>query len=222
MSLVLSGLAFVVAETLAAAAWTTPPYSYAHDVISDLGNPQCGPVGERVVCSPLSGLFNGTGLIAHGLLLGLAVVLLAAAGRTGRAVSAVGLATALGDVVVGLVPSSPATAENGTLWLHYAGATLAILGGNVLAVLIGRTDPTLPTGTRRASVALGVLGIAGAGVWLATSGHVPPGVPERVAVYAHVLWELLLGATLTAPALATTTSPTATSWSGVRSWPRTR
>ena len=42
-------------------------------------------------------------------------------------------------------------------------------------------------------VVLGAAGIVAALTWLATFGVVPPGIPEQAAVYAFVLWQLLIG-----------------------------
>ncbi|MEU2133209.1 hypothetical protein [Streptomyces sp. NPDC018352] len=44
---------WVVAEAIAAAARTDPPYSYATNHISDLGVPDRGTTSQdRVICSP--------------------------------------------------------------------------------------------------------------------------------------------------------------------------
>jgi hypothetical membrane protein len=198
-ALVLGALAFIVGETAAAHAWRDPGYSYRDNFISDLGNPQCGPYDGRVVCSPMHWLMNGA-FVGQGLLLGCAVW---AAGRTlqGRSRTVVlwtGGLTAAGFVLTGVVHSSPAATANGTLWLHYAGATLAILGGNTTAVLIGRKWRRLrvPAIAGYGSITLGTLGIVAALTWLATFGVTPPGVLERVAAYAFMLWQVVFGAFL--------------------------
>jgi hypothetical protein len=43
------------------------------------------------------------------------------------------------------------------------------------------------------ALVLGTVGIVAALTWLATFGMVPPGIPERTAVYAFVLWQLVIG-----------------------------
>ena len=43
------------------------------------------------------------------------------------------------------------------------------------------------------ALVLGTVGIVAALTWLATFGMVPPGIPESTAVYAFVLWQLVIG-----------------------------
>ena len=51
--LLLNAVQWVVSEAVAAAAWTSPPYSYATNYISDLGVPECGTHYQgRTICSP--------------------------------------------------------------------------------------------------------------------------------------------------------------------------
>src|SRR4051794_16977934 len=182
----LSALAFAISETVSAAAWTTPAYSYSANFISDLGNPECGPYDGRVVCSPAYAVMNW-GFVIQGLLVAVAVVLVGRVfqGRSRAAFLGLGAATVVGYVLTGAVQSSPASTAGGILWVHYAGATLAILGGNTIAILVGRQHLRLgvPRAVGRAGVVLGAAGIASALIWPATFGLVPPGIPERAAVY---------------------------------------
>ncbi|MEV7627162.1 DUF998 domain-containing protein [Actinoplanes sp. NPDC089786] len=198
-ALVLGALVFIVGEAVAAQAWPAPGYSYGNNFISDLGDPQCGPYDGRVVCSPMHWLMNGA-FVVQGLLLGCAVWLAgrALSGRSRAAVRWVGGVTAAGFVLTGVVHSSPEATENGTLWLHYLGATQAILGGNATAILVGRQWRRLrvPAVVGSGSVILGTLGIVAALTWLATFGVAPPGVLERIAAYAFVLWQVIFGGLL--------------------------
>lgn len=196
VALALGALAYVISETATAAAWSTPAYSYGGNYISDLGNPRCGPYDGRVVCSPAHEVMNW-GFVVQGLLLAYAVLLIGRVlrGRPRVVLLGVGAVTAVGYVLTGAVHSSPDATANGTLWIHYAGATLAILGGNAIAILVGRRHRSLgiPAAVGTAGVVLGAVGIAAALIWLATFGLVPPGIPERIAVYAFVLWQVLAG-----------------------------
>jgi hypothetical membrane protein len=45
-------------------------------------------------------------------------------------------------------------------------------------------------------IVLGALGIVAALTWMATFGVTPPGVLERVAAYAFMLWQVVFGAFL--------------------------
>ena len=74
--LVLAGIQYAVLEYVAAAAWHNPPYSYAVNFISDLGNPVPGDTFQgRVIDSPLH-LVMDTAFIAQGVLFIAASVLL--------------------------------------------------------------------------------------------------------------------------------------------------
>jgi hypothetical membrane protein len=193
---ILGALVFLVGETAAAQAWSDPGYSYLGNFISDLGNPQCGPYDGRIVCSPLHWLMNGA-FLGQGLLYGCAVWLAGRAleGRSRTAMRWIGPVTVAGYVLTGVVHSSPEATENGTLWLHYSGATLAILGGNVTAILFSRQWRRLrvPALVGSGGIVLGVLGIVAAFTWLATIGKVPPGGLERLAVYPFLLWQVVFG-----------------------------
>ncbi|GLY42884.1 hypothetical protein Amsp01_089070 [Amycolatopsis sp. NBRC 101858] len=196
IALVLGALAFIVSETLGAAAWTTPRYSYSGNYVSDLGNPQCGAYDGRMVCSPWHMLMNSA-FFVQGALVGCAAWLLGRvlAGRSRALVRGVGVITAVGFVVTGVVPSSPQTAAQGTLWLHYLGATLAIAGTNTLAILVSRQWRRLqiPAPVGGLGVGLGAVGLLVTVLWPAIFGLVPPGIPERVAVYVFLLWQLCFG-----------------------------
>jgi hypothetical membrane protein len=196
VALVLSALVYAISETVTARAWSAPAYSYSANYISDLGNPQCALYDGRTVCSPSHTLMNW-GFVAQGLLLACAVLLVGRVvrGRARAAVLGIGAATTVGFVLTGATHSSPDAVAQGTLWLHYTGATMAILGGNALAIVISRQWRRLriPRAVGVAGVVLGAAGIVAALTWLATFGLVPPGIPERTAVYAFVLWQLLIG-----------------------------
>lgn len=184
-ALVLAALVFVISETVAAGAWPAPGYSYSGNYISDLGNPQCGPYDGRLVCSPLHTLMNWA-LVGQGVLLGSTAWLVGRVleGRSRAVLLSVGALTAVGFVLTGVVHSSPESAAQGALWLHYLGATLAILGANTMAILVSRQWRRLrvPAAVGFIGVVLSTVGIAAALTWLATFGMVPSGIPERAAV----------------------------------------
>ncbi|MFG1956748.1 hypothetical protein [Nonomuraea sp. NPDC049028] len=52
-------------------------------------------------------------------------------------------------------------------------------------------SPTVMSAT--GGVVLGIVGIAAALIWLAAFGMMPPGIAERVAVYAFMRWQLGFG-----------------------------
>lgn len=196
---VVAGLQYLVIETAAASAWASPAYSYAANFVSDLGAPARGTFEGRAIDSPLHAVMN-TGFIVQGVLF-LATGVLLGRLMTRRARTAfvtVAALHAVGMVLVGAFHTSTQAAADGTLALHYAGATLAIIGGNVAAILAGRQWSRLgaPKWLAGVSTLLGVTGLLAVVVLVTTFGVLPPGVPERVAIYTFIAWELLTGVVL--------------------------
>jgi hypothetical membrane protein len=178
-----AGAVYLSLEAIAAAA--VPGYRYAHDFISDLGQPD----------SPLSPLMN-TAFVVQGVLFFAAAVLLARA--TGLARPRLFLccaaANAIGNVVVASVPSGSA----GIAPVHLTGAVVAIVGGN-LAILAGArfTSAVAPHPYYRAvSLGLATLGLlsfvllAVASITSTTVG-LPNAVWERSSVYTIIGWQVL-------------------------------
>ena len=130
-------LLYLAAEAITAAAWKSPRYSYANNWISDLGSATSGVFQGRELNSPLHVVMN-SGFIVQGLLFGIATVLLSRtiSGRS-RFTAVMGVVTMIGYILVGTFHGSLQAQQNGTLPLHFTGATLAILGGNVLALVLG-------------------------------------------------------------------------------------
>lgn len=142
-----------------------------------------------------------SGFIIQGILFGVATVLLSRTinGRPRPFTTAMGVLIAIGYVLVGTFHGSLQAQQDGTLPLHFTGATLAILGANLLAVRLGiywrRTPATRRIGV--ISLALGTLGlIAGIVLCLTFNADVPSGLIERASVYTIVLWEFAVAATL--------------------------
>lgn len=194
-ALLLTGsIIYLAGEAVSAAAWTAPAYSYARNWISDLGSTTRGRFQGRLIDSPLHDVMNAA-FITQGVLLAVGVVLLArtARGPLRTAVGVVGVVVGAGYLLIGTFHGSASAATDGTLAWHFAGAGLAILGGNALALVLGIhwwRDPAT-RGLGHASAPLGVLGLIGTAVLLATMGSdVPAGLIERIAVYPIVLWQL--------------------------------
>ena len=202
--LLLSAVTYFVCEAIAAAAWHHPPYSYAHNYISDLGVP--GPPSVlmgRIIDSPLAVVMNVGGFIGHGVLFLLAVLLLgplvapllAARWRVVALVLAV--LHAAGIVMVGVVHGSAYSIAHGLFVYHSTGANLAIVGGNLLSIVVGAAARRrgAPRWFAVISVVLGVLGFVSLGL-LALRTPVPDGIFERGAVYSIFAWDLFAGAVL--------------------------
>ncbi len=199
--LLFAGLQYLVLEVVAARGWTNPPYSYTANYISDLGAPDCTTYQERVVCSPRHDAMN-TAFIAHGVLVLVAWLLLRGAlqGRTRTALLVVAALEGLGYGLTGVFHGSTAATADGTVVYHYTGATLAILGGNTVALLAGRRWRELgaPRWFGTASTALGVVGLLGVLALAALLTSPYAGAAERVAVDAIMAWDLVAGVVLLA------------------------
>ena len=198
IALIVGPVQYMVAETVAAAAWRTPAYSYAQNFISDLGAPNCGTFQGRDICSPLHNVMNA-GFVIQGILFAVAGILLFGLfdGKTRYAFLAVALIAGVGFVMVGTFHAGPQS-TTASFTLHFVGAFPSLLGGNLVAVLTGLY--WLRRGWRRlgaASIALGSVGIVSgfALVGLFESGA-PLGLIERASSYPIVIWQLLTGVTL--------------------------
>jgi len=198
---IVAGVAYLAAEAAAASAF--PGYSYATNYISDLGIPDVETTGGRAIDSPLHLVIN-VAFVLHGVLFATGTALAVAAAGTAVSTSrrtALGvLATAhgVGNVLVGMVHSGQTHAGTALGVLHGVGAGLAIVGGNLTAVLGGVTVRRVAVFRRvgAALVSLGVLGIVAVVALLidgATTEVVPVGVWERASVYAITASELLAG-----------------------------
>lgn len=200
--LVLAGLQYVVLEAVTAAAWRTPTYDYAVDFISDLGNPVAGDVFDgRVVNSPLH-LVMDTAFVAQGVLFIAAFTLLGVAvtGRLRTVLLTLAIVHGVGVILVGFFHESSAALTNGVIVVHSVGAAATILAGNVIAIVVGAAGRrwSTPSWLRVANVAIGILGLAAFVLLQADNSlyHSAGGVPERIAVYTILAFEVLAGATV--------------------------
>ena len=195
----LAGVVYVTTEAVAAAAF--PGYSYATNYISDLGIPQVETFDGRAIDSPLHAVMN-TGFVLHGVFFVAAALLSAPVLGTmhRRAFLALAATHGVGIVLVGLVHGGQVNADNGLGAVHGIGATMAIVGGNLTAIVAGvaarRSDGLRRLGT--VCVTLGVVGLLAALALVLDSGSssvdvLPDGVWERLAVYTITVFELLLG-----------------------------
>ncbi len=196
-----AGVVYVTAEAVAAAAF--PGYSYATNYISDLGIPQVETYGGRAIDSPLHLVMNA-GFVLHGVFF-VAAALLAVPvlGTTyRRTFLTLAVTHGIGIVLVGVVHSGQVNADNGLGAVHGIGAAMAIVGGNLTAIVAGLAARR-STELRRLGVAcvtLGVVGLLGTVALVLDSGStgadvLPDGAWERLAVYTVTAFELLVGVT---------------------------
>ncbi len=191
----IASIQFILAMAIVQLAWTGhPAYSLQNNVISDLGNTQCGhwpnPT-SHYVCSPLHDVFNGS-IIALGLL-GILGVVLVRTGFPTRRTATIGLAMvaigSIGAIGVGTFP------ENVDLTAHSISALVAFLIGNLgLAALgVAMFRDTRWSGFRAYTVLSGLVGLLGLGLY---AGHVWAGLgqggTERLIVAPLLLWLIVV------------------------------
>ena len=198
------GIIWLIAEAISASAF--PGYSYATNYISDLGVPEVSTFEGRTIDSPLSAVMNFA-FIAQGLLLMAGVIFAVRAvsiprGAARTWILAVAIAHGIGMLLVGIFHGSEVNIANGFIILHVLGATVAIITGNVVAILAGlqsrRVD--VPSWYRVVSVALGIIGLISLVMLVIVKTTTFPALPEPVwergAVYTITAWELMSGLAL--------------------------
>jgi hypothetical membrane protein len=192
---ILASVQFLLAMAIVQLAWTGhPAYSLQNNVISDLGNTQCGhwpSATSHDVCSPLYDVFNGS-IIAFGLLGILGAVLVRSA-FPARKSATVGLAmiaiASIGAIGVGASP------ENVDLTAHSIAAVIAFLVGNLGLITLGVAmfRDTRWDGFRAYSILSGLVGLLGLGLYV---GHVWEGLgqggTERLIVAPILLWLIVV------------------------------
>ncbi|MEU5906225.1 DUF998 domain-containing protein [Micromonospora sp. NPDC047467] len=188
---------FLVANLITGVRWQHPPYSWATNNISDLGNVGCGvwdTTRPRYVCSPWYPLMNAgmlatAVLLASGLLLTWRIV-----GRGGvvRSAQTLLLLATTGYVLAALYPAD--VDEN----LHVLGAFLIMGAGNVgLLVAVLAPNSTLLGRWRRLTLAAGLTALVGTVLFIVQHGvGIGVGGMERVAVLPFPLWACCLGVLL--------------------------
>jgi hypothetical membrane protein len=179
---------YLICEALAAAR--LPGYSYTADYISDLG---------------VSAVMNVGAFATHGVLfLAGAVVLTrtcSTGGWAGRAFLLAAAANAVGNIVVATFRSGAVDSSGQAHW-HVVGAGMAIVGGNVAAIIAGLGCRRLGASRRYrlVSVAIGVVGLACLVALIIDGANgsrlLPVGLVERGAVYSIIAWEIMTGLTI--------------------------
>jgi hypothetical membrane protein len=185
---VAAGLGYLILEAVAAAAFR-PRYSYAGNLISDLGIPSDD--------SPLAWLMNTAfGVQGTLFLVGAILTVRAVEARKAGLFVTLAAANAVGNLLIAAFHSGPPVRAEGTAWVHAIGAVLAIVGGNA-AILAG--SRIVSGWHRKVSVALGAFGLLSFVLFvieLKASSALPLGVWERCSVYSITAWQLLAAAWL--------------------------
>jgi hypothetical membrane protein len=188
VALIAGPVIFLLLEFIAAAAWTDHPYSYTYHYISDLG--VHGPLValDQYMYSPLAWVMN-TGFFLFGVLTFVGVAMLdGLRGRRRWAVLALAALVGSGGVVLAFFHGDGEADRQGTVDFHSLGALAAIVGGNVLIIVLGRLHQPLGIAQKpgRAMVILGAIGLVSTVAFFVVAGsgaNVLVGLVERCAVY---------------------------------------
>ena len=190
---------FWLAEFIAAAAWSDPPYSYTYHYISNLGVHGPVKVLGQYMYSPLASVMN-TGFFLFGVTVFLGVVMLRGL-RGWRHWAALILAflVAIGGVLLAFFHGDGSVTDG--VDYHGLGAFASIVGGNVLIILLGRASRFSGIGQRAgtAMVVLGIIGLVSLVPFFTLAGaeadHLV-GLAERCAVYPVLIGLVCAGVSI--------------------------
>lgn len=185
---------YFVAQLVVASSFISG-YSWANNVISDLGNSACGHYSNRFVCSPDHALMNAS-FILLGIIMASGSLLIYQEFRESRK-SLVGFSlmvlAGIGSIFVGIFP------ENTVGVLHSTGAILALGIGNVSLIVLGLALGRVRNIFRYYTLATGIVSLVA--FLLFASGFylgLGEGAIERIASYPQTLWLILFGLYMTA------------------------
>ncbi|MEV4176943.1 DUF998 domain-containing protein [Nonomuraea sp. NPDC049709] len=183
---------FLLAEFIAAAAWTDPPYSYTYHFISNLGVHGPSTLFGQYMYSPLAWVMN-TGFFLFGItILAGVAVLRGLLGRHRWAALVPATLLAAGGVLLGLFPGSGEAMNDGTGDFHALGAWAGFIGANVLAIMLGGMHRRVGLSPKigRTLVTVGVIGLVSTVAYFAdviSGANVLVGLIERGAVHPFLL-----------------------------------
>lgn len=184
---------YFVAQGIVASAWS-PAYSWANNLISDLGNTTCGIRMGHAVCSPSHALMN-LSFILLGVIMALGSLLIYQEFRESKW-SLVGFSLlalgGFGTILVGTFP------ENTISAVHQTGAFLALAVGNVALVILGASLNRVRRPLRIYTIATGIVSLF-AFILFAFGIHfgLGAGAIERIASYPQTVWLILFGIYMT-------------------------
>jgi hypothetical membrane protein len=180
---------YYIVQVMTANGWAKiNGYSWANNTISDLANTRCGAYGDRLVCSPLHTLMNGS-FILLGITMAAGSLLLwpyLAVNRPARLGLACMVIAGAGTILIGLFP------ENTVSALHITGAALPFILGNFGMILLGIAFDKFPPLLRGFSILCGSAGLI-ALVLFMTQTYLGLGIGgmERLAAYPQSIWMIV-------------------------------
>lgn len=182
IALIIGSLYYIVAEAVSATFFNASFFNtYVFHAISELGIPNLN--------SPLFWLMNSAFiLVGLALIFGYFYRFKDLIVKNKAVISIFTLITGLGVIIVGLIHGgNPLTSG-----YHTLGAVMAILGGNILLVLISKSMDDFGA-YQKITLILGVFGLIAFWVMFFNIRSVYMPVFERLSVYTLILWCFLTG-----------------------------
>lgn len=182
IALIVGSLYYVIAEAVCATFFNSSIFNaYIFHTISELGIPNAN--------SPLFWLMNSAFiLIGLTLVFGYFYKFKDFVVKNKIVCSVFAVITALGVIIVGLIHGgNPLTSG-----YHTLGAVMAILGGNVLLVIISKSMVEFD-GYQKVTLTLGVFGLIVFWIMFFNIESVYMPVFERLSVYTLIVWSFLTG-----------------------------
>ncbi|PWB87344.1 DUF998 domain-containing protein [Methanobrevibacter thaueri] len=180
--LLIGSLYYLIAEAISATFFNASIFNtYVFHTISELGIPNGN--------SPLFWLMNSAFiLIGLALLFAVFYKFKDFIVKNNIIISIFTFITSIGVIVVGLIHGGNPL----TLGYHAMGAVMAILGGNILLVLISRSMEDFGK-YQKATLILGIIGLAAFWIMFFSMGSIYMPVYERLSVYPLIVWSFLTG-----------------------------
>ena len=180
--LLIGSLYYLIAEAISATFFNASLFNtYLFHTISELGIPNGN--------SPLFWLMNSAFiLIGLALLFAVFYKFRDCIVKNNVVIYVFTAITSLGVIIVGLVHGGNPL----TIGYHAMGAVMAILGGNILLVLISRSMNDFG-GYQKATLILGIIGLVAFWVMFFSMGSIYMPVYERLSVYPLIVWSFLTG-----------------------------
>lgn len=181
-ALIIGAIYYLVAEAISAAFFNSSIFdTYVFHTISELGIPNAN--------SPLFWLMNSAFiLVGLTLMFGCVYSFKDCIVKNKTIFYILTLVTGLGVIIVGLIHGgNPLTSG-----YHTLGAVMAILGGNILLVVVSMSMDDFE-GYQKITLILGALGIIIFWVMFFNMGNVYMPVFERLSVYTLIVWSFLTG-----------------------------
>ncbi|WP_405266789.1 DUF998 domain-containing protein [Methanobrevibacter sp.] len=179
---IVGSLYYIIAEAISAAFFNASLFdTYVFHTISELGIPNGN--------SPLFWLMNSAFiLIGLALIFGNFYKLKDFIVKNKTLFYILTFITGIGVIIVGLIHGG----NPFTLGYHMLGATMAILGGNILLIVVSRSMENFGT-YQKLTLALGVVGLIVFWIMFFNMeiGYMP--VFERLSVYTMIIWSFLTG-----------------------------